>query len=75
MPESRSVNLVLDLPNDLADEVERVHESDPEFLQKVLAYGMMRRAVFSSLQGVAALRRPPTPVSRGSKSLELSELA
>lgn len=75
MPESRSVNLVLDLPLELADEVERVHETDPEFLETVLAYGMMRRAVFASLQGVAALRRPPTPVYERSKPLELSELA
>ena len=59
MPESRSVTLVLTLPHDLADEVERVQETDPEFLEKVLAYGMIRRAVFARLQGVAALHRPP----------------
>ena len=33
MAESRSVNLVVELPNDLADEVERVQQTDPEFLE------------------------------------------
>lgn len=58
MPESRSVNLVVNLPADLADEVERVQQSDPEFIERVLAYGLVRRAVFARLQGVAALHRP-----------------
>ena len=60
MPESRSVNLVVNLPLDLADEVERVQQNDPEFIEKVLAYGLVRRAVFARLQGVAALHRPST---------------
>ncbi len=55
---SRSVSLVVNLPVDLADEVERVQESDPEFIEKVLTYGLVRRAVFARLQGVAALHRP-----------------
>jgi hypothetical protein len=58
MPESRSVNLVVTLPLELADEVERVQETDPEFIEKVLAYGLVRRAVFARLQGVTALHRP-----------------
>ncbi|MGD2152169.1 MAG: hypothetical protein PVG79_02805 [Gemmatimonadales bacterium] len=58
MPESRSVNLVVNLPADLADEVERVQQTDPEFIERVLAYGLVRRAVFARLQGVAALHRP-----------------
>jgi hypothetical protein len=58
MRETRPVNLVVNLPADLADEVERVQQSDPEFIAKVLAYGIVRRAVFARLQGVAALHRP-----------------
>jgi hypothetical protein len=58
MPESRSVTLVVNLPADLADEVERVQQTDPEFIERVLAYGLVRRAVFARLQGVTALRRP-----------------
>jgi hypothetical protein len=58
MSESRSVNLVVNLPVELADEVERVQQNDPEFIERVLAYGLVRRAVFARLQGVAALHRP-----------------
>ncbi len=57
MPESRSVNLVVNLPLELADEVERLQQTDPEFIEKVLAYGLVRRAVFARLQGVTALHR------------------
>jgi hypothetical protein len=60
MRDSRSVNLVVDLPADLADEVERVQQSDPDFIEKVLTYGLVRRAVFARLQGVTALHRPST---------------
>ncbi|UCF20157.1 MAG: hypothetical protein JSU87_01750 [Gemmatimonadota bacterium] len=74
MPESRSVNLVVNLPVELADEVERVHESDPEFVERVLVYGLVRRAVFARLQSFAALHRP-SPASLESSiksSLELT---
>jgi hypothetical protein len=70
MSESRSINLVVNLPVDIADEVERVQQSDPEFLERVLVYGLFRRAVFARLQGVAALHWPSAP-PRGS-SLESS---
>lgn len=52
MEDSRPVHLVLSLPAHLADEVERVSETDPEYLQRVLAYGMVRRAVFDHLRDV-----------------------
>lgn len=68
--QSRSVTLVLTLPNELADELERVQASDPEFAEKVLSYGLVRRAVFARLQGMVALHRSPT-----SSSFELSEPA
>ena len=60
MVESRSVNLVVELPSDLADEVERVQQTDPEFLERLLTYGLVRRAVFARLQGMFALHRPST---------------
>jgi len=74
MPESRSVSLVVNLPCDLADEVERLQETDPEFLEKVLAYGLVRRAVFARLQGVTALHRPSASAWETSceSSLELT---
>lgn len=58
MPESRSVSLVVNLPCDLADEVERLQQTDPEFLERVLAYGLVRRAVFVRLRNVSQLCRP-----------------
>ncbi len=61
MPESRTVNLAVNLPLDLADEVERLQETDPEFIEKVLAYGLVRRAVFARLQGVTALQGSSVP--------------
>ena len=57
MSESRSVNLVLSLPSQLADEVERVQQTNPELLVRVLEYGMIRHAVFDHLEGVFALHR------------------
>ncbi len=76
MLESRFVTLVLNLPTELADEVERVQQTEPEFLEKVLAYGLVRRAVFARLQGVAALHRPSTPsLFEHSEPVEASELA
>jgi hypothetical protein len=75
MPEMRPVNLIVNLPADLADEVERVQQDDPEFFEKVLAYGLVRRAVFARLQGVNALHRPsasPWESSSYESSLELT---
>ncbi len=60
MPESRSVNLVVSLPADLADEVEQICKTDPEFIEKVLAYGLVRRAVFARLRTTVPWRRPST---------------
>lgn len=61
MGDSRPVNLFLSLPSELADEVERVQESDPGFLERVVAYGMVRRAVFEQLQGRIGSVRASTP--------------
>lgn len=66
MADSRLVSLQLSLPADLAEEVERIQQTDPDFLERVLTYGMIRRAVFDHLQGVIALHRP------SASSLELT---
>ena len=60
MPESRSVNLVVSLPADLADEVEQICKTDPEFIEKVLAYGLVRRAVFARLRAAVPWQHPST---------------
>lgn len=56
MLDTRSVELVLHLPEDLADDVEEVQEHDPDFLQKVIRYGLTRRAMFRQLQRSGSLR-------------------
>lgn len=49
MPESSAVELHVRLPKQLADEAERVRESDPEALSRIVAYGLTRRAIFDHL--------------------------
>ena len=44
------MELVLRLPNDMADSVEEVRDRDPEYLSRVIRYGMVRRAVYRELQ-------------------------
>jgi len=50
MWETRPVELVLDLPHDIASTVEEVSHRDPEYLRRVIRYGMARRAVYQSLK-------------------------
>jgi len=49
MWDTRSVELSLDLPAALADTVEEVRRRDPGYLERVIRYGMARRAVHQSL--------------------------
>jgi hypothetical protein len=50
MSETRPVELVLRLPHAVADSVEEVQERDPEYLTRVIRYGIVRRAVYRELQ-------------------------
>jgi len=50
MWETRPVELVLDLPHDIASTVEEVSHRDPEYLRRVIRYGIARRAVYQSLK-------------------------
>lgn len=49
MTESRAIELHVRLPQVLADEVERVRDSDPEVMSRIVAYGVTRRAIFDHL--------------------------
>lgn len=49
MWETRPVELVVDLPAELADNVEEVRDTDPEFLGKAIRYAFARRIVFDEL--------------------------
>ncbi len=54
MWDTRAVELVLQLPADLAESVEAVKENDPEFLSRVIRYGLARRAVYQDLSASPA---------------------
>ncbi len=54
MHDSRPVELVLELPTDIADNVEDVKRRDPEYLSRVIRHGLARRAVFQELRRSAA---------------------
>ena len=49
MWDTRSVELTIDLPAALADTVEEVRRRDPEYLRRVIRYGMARREVYQAL--------------------------
>ena len=50
MWETRSVQLRVRLPKDIAAQAEEVQKSDPEFLSKVVMYGLTRRSIYRHLR-------------------------
>lgn len=49
IPETCAVELRLELPRELAAEVEEVQREDPDILGRILLYGLTRRAIFDGL--------------------------
>jgi hypothetical protein len=49
LSDTRPVELVVDLPEELADDVEEVRKNDPEFLGRAIQYALARRIVFQEL--------------------------
>ena len=69
MWETRSVQLSVRLPRDIAAQAEEVQQTDPEFLSRVVLYGLTRRSIYrhlresdesSSLESVSE-QAPPAP--------------
>lgn len=50
MWETRSVQLNVRLPRDIAAQAEEVQETDPEFLSRVVLYGLTRRSIYRQLR-------------------------
>jgi len=50
MWETRSVQLSVRLPRDIADQAEEVQANDPEFLSRVVLYGLTRRSIYRHLR-------------------------
>lgn len=45
-----SVQLKVSLPRDVAAQAEEVQKTDPEFLSRVVLYGLTRRSIYRHLQ-------------------------
>ena len=50
MWETRSVQINVRLPRDVAAQAEEVQKSDPEFLSRVILYGLTRRSIYRHLR-------------------------
>ncbi len=51
MWETCSVQLKVRLPREIAEQAEEVQQSDPEFLSRLVMYGLTRRSVYRHLRG------------------------
>jgi hypothetical protein len=49
MTDTSAVDMRVRLPQPLADEAERVRDRDPDALNRIVAYGVTRRAIFDHL--------------------------
>lgn len=51
MPTStRTVTIEVTLPDAIADQAEAVAETDPDFLSRVVLYGLTRRSIYRHLR-------------------------
>lgn len=50
MWETCSVQLKVRLPRDIAAQAEEVQKTDPEFLSRVVLYGLTRRSIYQHLR-------------------------
>ena len=50
MWETRSVEITVQLPHDIAKQAEEVQKTDPEFLGRVVLYGLTRRSIYHQLR-------------------------
>lgn len=65
MWETRSVQLTVRLPREIAEQAEEVQDSDPEFLSRIVLYGLTRRSIYRHLRDTP-IRDVPTPLDRDS---------
>ena len=50
MWETCSVQLKVRLPREIAEQAKEAQETDPEFLSRVVLYGMTRRSIYQHLR-------------------------
>jgi hypothetical protein len=60
MWETCSVQLKVRLPREIAQQAEEVQKSDPEFLSRIVLYGLTRRSIYRHLseRGEPGLESP-----------------
>jgi hypothetical protein len=59
-----SVQLNVRLPRDIAEQAEEVQRSDPEFLSRVVLYGLTRRSIYRQLRERADEPYPTAPEAK-----------
>lgn len=64
MWETESVQLNVTLPKDIAAQAEEVQKTDPEFLSRVILYGLTRRAIYNKLREQESLGDGDTVASQ-----------
>lgn len=57
MWDTRTVQITVRLPKDIAAQAEEVQRTDPDFLSRVVLYGLTRRSIYKHLREQEA----PTP--------------
>lgn len=50
MWETRSVDLTVHLPREIAAQAEEIQKTDPDFLSRLVLYGLTRRSIYRHLQ-------------------------
>ncbi len=50
MWETREVTITVMLPHDIAEQADEVQKTDPEFLSRVILYGITRRSIYHQLR-------------------------
>ena len=68
MWETRSVQLSVRLPRDIAAQAEEVQQSDPEFLSRVVLYGLTRRSIYRHLRDTDAVQDQTLPTEAPSSN-------
>ena len=58
MWETCSVQLNVRLPRDIAQQAEEVQRTDPEFLSRVILYGLTRRSIYRHLRQQSHVETP-----------------
>jgi hypothetical protein len=64
MWETCSVRLDVRLPRDIAEQAEEVQRTDPEFLSRVVLYGLTRRSIYRHLRQRTSESGPQVEIPR-----------